>query len=136
MSQENVEVIRRLYDAVARRDTVAVLALYDPEVEWHSSGSPQGELTGGTIYRGHEGLRSAFREYYEPWESIEEPYEELIDGGDRVVSVVTSRARGRASGVEVEREHFGLWTIREGKIVRVEWFSKREEALEAAGLPE
>jgi ketosteroid isomerase-like protein len=63
--------------------------------------------------------------------------EELIDAGDKVISIVTGRARGRASGVEVEnRHHGGVWTIRGGKIVQVVWFPTREEAVEAAGLSE
>lgn len=136
MSQANVEIVRQLYEAVSRRDTATVLAFYDPDVEWHTSQSPLGELTGGAVYRGHEGIRRAFREYYEAWENIEENYEELIDAGDRVVSVVTSRARGRTSGVGVERRHHGVWMIRDGKVVRVAWFSTREEALEVVGLSE
>jgi ketosteroid isomerase-like protein len=136
MSRENVEVVRRVYDAVARRDAASVLALYDPEVEWDDSSTPPGELRGGRVFRGREGVRTAFREYYEAWESIEDQCEELIDAGDQVISVVTSRARGRTSGVEVERKHYGVWTIRDGRIARVVWFAKRDEALEAAGLRE
>jgi len=136
MSQENVEVVRGLYGAVGRRDSEGVLAFYAPDVEWHVYQSPLGELTGEAVYRGHEGVRKAFREYYDAWESIQEQYEELLDAGECVVSVVTSRARGRASGAEVERRHYGLWTVRDGKIVRVVWFSTRAEALKAAGLRE
>jgi ketosteroid isomerase-like protein len=138
MSDENVEIVRRVYDAVARRDPDAVLDLYDPEVEWDSSRSPFSRLVGGSrVYRGHEGLRAWFREYYEAWESIEEECKELIDAGDQVISVVSTRARGRASGVEVERAGYAaVWTIREGKIVRVVWFETRAEALEAAGVTE
>jgi ketosteroid isomerase-like protein len=63
-------------------------------------------------------------------------FEELIDAGDRVVSVGTTRGRGRASGADVVWKHAGVWTIRDGKIVRVVWFNAREEALEAVGLRE
>ena len=76
------------------------------------------------------------RDRYEAWESIEDECEELIDGGDHVVSVVNSRGRGRASGVEVELTHAAVWTIGQGKVVRVAWFGTREQALEAAGLSE
>jgi ketosteroid isomerase-like protein len=67
---------------------------------------------------------------------IEYGYEELIDAGEQVISVVTRHARGRASGVEVERPFALLWTLREGKVIRVVWFLDRAEALEAAGLSE
>jgi ketosteroid isomerase-like protein len=136
MSQENVEVVRRMYDAVARRDAATVLTFYDPDVEWDITRRPIGGLVGGGVYHGHEGLRSFFRKWYEAWESIEENLEELIDAGEHVITVVTSRGRGRASRVEVETRGAAVWTIREGKIVRVVWFPTSEDALEAAGLRE
>jgi ketosteroid isomerase-like protein len=135
MSEENVEIVRRVYDAAARGDTAIVLALYDPDVEFDASRGRWADLGGRGVYRGHEGLRTAFREYYEAWETLEDDCEELIDAGEHVISVVTSRGRGRASGAEVETTQYGVWTIREGKIVRVAFFSSRAEALEAAGVP-
>jgi ketosteroid isomerase-like protein len=61
--------------------------------------------------------------------------EELIEAGEHgVVSVMVQRGRGRASGAEVEDRLGTVWTIREGKIVRVVWFPTPEEALEAVGL--
>jgi ketosteroid isomerase-like protein len=136
MSRDNVETVRRLYDAVARRDAEGVLAFYDPVVVWESSETSVGKLMGPDVYRGHDGLRRMFREYYDAWENVEDTCEELIDAGEHVVSVVASRGRGRTSGVEVEWHPFGVWTIREGKVVRVAWFSSREEALESVGLRE
>lgn len=140
MSQENVEIVRRVYDAAARRDAATVLALYDPEVELDTSldNSPlQLVGLGGGVYRGHEGLRSFFREWHEAWERIEYDFEELIDApGERVISVVTRRGRGRASGAEVEQPLALVWTIRNEKVVRVVWFPSREEALESVGLRE
>lgn len=140
MSQENVEIVRRVYDAAARRDAATVLALYDPEVELDTSldNSPlQLVGLGGGVYRGHEGLRSFFREWHEAWERIEYDFEELIDApGERVISVVTRRGRGRASGAEVEQPLALVWTIRNEKVVRVVWFPSRKEALESVGLRE
>jgi uncharacterized protein len=134
MSREDVQVVRRVYDAVARRDAEAVLALYDPDVEWDMSRGAWGDLEGGGLHHGHEGLRSWFRTQYEVWQKWEDNPDELLDAGKHVVSVVSSRSRGRSSGVEVESHHAAVWTIREGKVVRVAWFPTREEALEAAGL--
>ena len=138
MSQENVEIVRRLFDAVAGRDAATVLALYDRDLEWDGSRSRWSELLqAGVSFRGHEGLRRFSRAYYEMWESFHDEIQELIDAGDHVVSVVTTRGRGRASGIDVEwRGNAGVWTIREGKIVKVAWFSTRSEALKAVGLEE
>jgi uncharacterized protein len=137
MSQENVEIVRRVYEAVARHDSASVLALYDPDIEWDFSQSPLGGLFRRRVYRGHEGLRAFIPERYEDaWGSIEDIYEELIDAGDQVVSVVTSRGRGRVSDAPVEMTHAGLWTIQHGKITRVTWLASRAVALEAARVEE
>jgi ketosteroid isomerase-like protein len=136
MSAENVDIVRRVYEAVARRDTTSVLDLYDAEVVWDASrGTPLGELTGESVYHGHEGLRDWFRQWYEAWETLEDTCHELIDAGDQVVSVSTVRARGRSSGLDVEfPNRVGVWKIADGKIVSVVWVPSREEALKAAGL--
>jgi uncharacterized protein len=139
MSEENVEIVRKLFEAVAQRDTATVLDLYDPEVEWDGSRHRWSEVLGaGKVWHGHEGLREWSSRYYEAWENLEDTIEELIDaGGDQVISIVTTRARGRGSGVDVEwKDNVGVWTLRKGKIVRVVWLPTREEALEAAGLTE
>jgi ketosteroid isomerase-like protein len=138
MSRENVHVVRRLYEAVARRDAAAVLTFYDPEVEWDHTHGPARELMGGpTVYHGHEGIRSWFREWYEAWGDGEAEVLELIDVGEHVISILNYRGRGRASGIPVEIARMaGVWTIREGKVVRAEWFGSREEALDAARRPE
>jgi ketosteroid isomerase-like protein len=134
VSEENVELVRAVYDAVGRRDAAAVLSLYDQDVEWDGSRSALTSLEGRRVYRGHDGLREWFRDHYAAWEHIDHHCDELIDAGDEVVSVVTSRGRGRASGIEVEIAHGAVWTIRGGKVIRVVWFETPEEALESVGL--
>jgi uncharacterized protein len=134
MSQENVEIVRRAFEASARRDADAVLALYDPEVEWDASRTQSG--LEDAVHRGHDGLRRFFRQWREAWDSDEYEYEELIDADMAVVSVATQRGRGRASGLRIARPLVGVWTIENGLIVRVVWFLERSEALEAVGLSE
>jgi ketosteroid isomerase-like protein len=134
MSQENVEIVRRVYEAVAQGDADTVLASYEPQVVWEFSRSPFRDLLRRETYQGHSGLRSFMRERSEEaWKDIEDQLEELIDAGEQVVSVVTTRGRGLASGAEVALTHAGVWTIREGLIVRVAWMHTREEALAALG---
>jgi ketosteroid isomerase-like protein len=137
MSRENVEVVRRLFEAAGRRDTAAVLSLYDPAVEWDASRGPTRNLMGAGVHRGHEGLRRFFREWNEAWKTIEYDYRELIDAGERVISVGPFRGRGRTSGVETAwADAAAIWTVHDGKVVRVVWFTSREEALEALGRRE
>ncbi len=135
MSQENVELVRQIWEAADRRDTATVLSLYDPEVELDLTGFPE-EAREGASYSGHEGLQRLFEEWRETWNSAESNLVELIEAGERVVGVYTYRGRGRASGVPIERTFAAVWTIRDAKAVRVEWFVGRGQALAAAGLSE
>jgi hypothetical protein len=122
MSREDVEIVRRLYDAVARGDTATVLALYDPDVEWDFTRHAYGSMIGGRVYRGHEGLRAFFGDLLDVWESVGWDLEDLIDAGEHVILVANQRARGRTSGADVKGTAVGVWTIRQGKVVRVVWF--------------
>jgi ketosteroid isomerase-like protein len=134
MSKKNVEIVRRVYDAVARGDSASILALYDPGIELRAAPGTLGDRIAGGVYRGHDGLRAFDRELREAFENIETYCEELIDAGEQVVSASRYRARGRGSGVEVDGPvQFGVWTIRDGKVLRVVWFGSREEALEPPG---
>ena len=133
MSTENVEIVRRVYEAASRHDAKAIYGLYDADVELDAS---RLEAVFSGFYRGHEGLRAFFREWNDAWEDVDYSYDELLDAGDHVVAFVTRHGRGRASGIEVERPFALVWTVRNNKIVRVVWFLSRAEALEAAGLPE
>jgi ketosteroid isomerase-like protein len=135
VSQQDVEIVRQVYDAVARRDAAKVLELYDPDVEVDGSRLPESVLTGlHQPLRGHEGLRLVAREWNQAWANAEDHCEELIDAGEHVVSVVTRRGRGLASGVDVEARRGGVWTIRDGKVIRTVWFPSVEEALASVGL--
>lgn len=133
MSLENLEIVRQLFDAISRRDAEAVLSLYDPDVQWDASRAGPGAFFVGT-YHGHDGLRRYFREWNEAWENVDYDVEELIDTSEQVISVVTARGRGRASGAAVSYTQYAVWTFRDGKIARAAWFHTREEALEAAGV--
>jgi hypothetical protein len=136
MSEENVEVVRRLYAAVARRDSETVLSIYHPEVEWDHTHNPG--LMGTSVWHGHEGIRQWSRDWYEAWEQVDASLEEVIDAGEEdVVAVLSYSGRGRTSGIEVSVVRMGgVLTIKEGKVVRAAWFPTRREALEAAGLLE
>jgi ketosteroid isomerase-like protein len=137
MSQENAEIVRQVFDAVARRDTDAVPALYDPDVELDTSQTELAALFGHSVYRGYEGLRSFNREWHEAFEDVEAECEELIEAGEHVVAVTRYRVRGRASGIEVSGlARGGIWAIRAGKVTRVRFFNTRDDALEAVGLSE
>jgi ketosteroid isomerase-like protein len=134
MSAENVEVIRRMYAWFAAGEGERAFEVYDPEVEWDATRAPWLlELGFKPINRGHQAVRDALRAWLEAWETIEYEPDELIDAGDKVLAFVRITARGRASGAEVSYEHPQLWTLRGGKVVRMEVLADRDEALRTIG---
>ena len=131
MSQENVEIVRRAYEAFDS-DLEALLGLLDPAIEWVS---PSDAIEPG-LRRGHRGVRDAFAATAMAWERPTHTAEGLVDGGDEVLVTVTFRGHGRGSGMEAERTEFHVWTVRSGAVVRFQWFYRRRDALKAAGLGE
>ena len=127
MSQENVELVRRLLDMFARRDHEAVFAFYAPDIEWDATnigGMGLDDLRG--VYRGHDGVRIYWRRWLQAWKALE--FEALIRN---------QRQWGRSSGIATEMPPYGLvFTIRDGKVIRWRSFSSYESALEAARLTE
>jgi ketosteroid isomerase-like protein len=132
MSQENVEIVRRIYDAGNRGDWDAGFRDTAPDLEVTFKAGPNA----GT-HRGREALESVFRDMlsgFDFW--IMEPVE-FRESGDQVVVVVDHRLRpkGGTSGEFVFRNGH-VWTIREGAVLSMVGFETSEEALEAAGLSE
>jgi ketosteroid isomerase-like protein len=137
MSRENVELVRRVYDAVAARDSETVLSLYHPDLVWdHTHNAEVAGLVGEPIYHGHDGLREWSRQFYEAWEDVTADLEDVMDvGDDRVVAVLNYRGRGRVSGLQVQLTRLtGVFTIRGGQVVRADWYRDEAEGLRAAGI--
>jgi ketosteroid isomerase-like protein len=135
MSRENVELVRRVCEANDRGDLTAVFAAYDPEIEWHVLGLASAELGFDPVYVGHDGVRTFWRLWLSAWETTSFEYDEFIDAGEHVVVVQTQRNRGRTSGIELEWNSYAqVWTMQDAKVVRVEFFPTRGEALEAVRL--
>jgi ketosteroid isomerase-like protein len=137
MSQENVEIVRAVIEAHDRGDFDAVFAAYDPGIEWsiEATMAPVGDFE--PVYHGHDGVRAFWRQWFAAWETVSFEYEEFIDAGERVISILSQRMRGRRSGVELEWNSYAqVWSVRDEKIVRVDFFPNRTDALEAAGLTE
>jgi ketosteroid isomerase-like protein len=83
-----------------------------------------------------DGVTDWLSDFAEAWDSYEMEVERLIDVGDRVVSLFRIRAVGDGSGVSVERGDGMVWTFRDGKLARLDYFNHQADALEAAGLRE
>ena len=136
MSEENVEVVRRIYEAAAQRDDVTPFEFYSEDIVWDLSKARRAGLLLKPVWEGHEEVRQFWRDALSAWGEIDFKVEELTDAGDRVLAVLREREVGRASGVPVETTHLAVWTLAHGKVVRMQVFDDRQQALEAAGLSE
>jgi ketosteroid isomerase-like protein len=131
MSQENVEVVRGLYEAWNRSGGIPPLESVDPGIEV--------EFVGGIMdgaYRGHAGLSEALESFWGAFAAPHIDVEDCFPAGDDVVVTVHYYGRGKASGVEVDLRGWHVWTVRDGKAVRWLVVGTRDEALEAVGLRE
>jgi ketosteroid isomerase-like protein len=132
MSQENVEIVRGCCEATARGDWDAAMTAIHPEIEYDLSFFPEGR-----IYHGHAGIREAFRIWLGAWQDYRQEWDEILDAGEETVVVIGRElGRGKSSGVEVKRDVFAVWTLSEGKGIRIQFHPEREAALKAAGLRE
>jgi ketosteroid isomerase-like protein len=133
MSQENVEIVRRSFEAFAREGPEAVVDFWDPDIElW----MPSGLIQGGGTYRGQAEVLDWMRDWAEAWEEIDYTAEDFTGAGDTVVVSVLYDGRGKGSGVRVEGRFWYVMKLRNGKLLRWELYPERSQALDAAGLRE
>jgi uncharacterized protein len=132
MSHENVEIVRRGWEAWEGGDLSAAIAGFSPDLVTYIA--PPLPVAG--TYHGPEGFLQVTLDWAEGFDEVVMTAEEFIDAEDDVVVHARHRARGAESGVPVETDPWYVFTIRAGKIVRAAVFNDRSEALEAAGLRE
>ena len=91
---------------------------------------------GQQVYEGSDGARTFLSEWADAWEDWELEADSFHDAGDRVVVLMSQRARSKSTGMPVEMSFAQVWTLRDGKRTRMEMYSDPAEALAAAGLSE
>jgi ketosteroid isomerase-like protein len=139
MPAESVEVISRLIDASFafvttastaaptawnQRDLQAALEEMHPQCQVRPAEATQ-------TLRGHDGVATAFRDWFDAFDEFTLEPEDFIVKGDRVIVPVKQRARGRGSGLEVEERFYQLFILRDGKVFRFEEYSQEAEARKA-----
>jgi ketosteroid isomerase-like protein len=145
MSQEDVEIVRRLLgpfeqddliplfrdDAISASITAASAPFLTPDFECVFVR----EDVGRAAYSGPDGLRAGFLDWLSPWESYHGVVEDVIDARDgRVLVLTRDHARPKGANAEVYFVGAPVWTVRDGKVARIEFYWNRAEALAAAGL--
>jgi ketosteroid isomerase-like protein len=117
VSLTNVEIVDRFLSA----DVDEALSYAAPDIVWN----PIEELPA----QGHEAVRTSLARWKAEWDDYEVEPEEFADIGDRVVVTVRLRGRGRSSGVQIDARFYDVYTLRDGKIVRMDQFTDRAEAI-------
>jgi len=130
MSQEKVELLRQSLDAFNRRDKAPWVALCDPQVEW----MPPADWPETATIRGPEATWEFMLALNEPWQEGSYELIELIDATEDMIAARVGRhVRGQSSGIAAEFEFWAVVSFRDGKVLRIEWFADRADALEAMG---
>lgn len=131
MSQENVEVVRRAYDALGREDWVALRELIANECEVHDFDIPDA----ANVYRGPDGVLNWLEHWSQAWEtwSIRDLTLRQV-GDDGVLALFRMVTKGRDSGIEMNRDDAVVYKVHDGKLWQVDYYNDQEQALGAAGL--
>ncbi|HLM27700.1 MAG TPA: nuclear transport factor 2 family protein [Thermoleophilaceae bacterium] len=127
--------IRLGLEAYNRRDLAAVVMGFHPDLEYY----PYREFVEAGLakpcYRGPAGYREYIESTYDVWGAeVRLHPTELIDLGDRLVVLAEMPMRAQSSGVALDESYGSVWTLKDGRVVRVQDFLRHDEALEAAGL--
>jgi ketosteroid isomerase-like protein len=134
MAHENVEIVRRSWQAFVDGGLDALIEYFDPEINWRAiEGAPDdvGEM------HGKDAVRHYLQDWLDTFEGITSIPTELIDAGDDlVVAALHVTGRARLSGIETELCYAVAYTVRDGRIVRGREYADRDEALKAVGLAE
>jgi ketosteroid isomerase-like protein len=138
MSQENVELVHRTMEEFNRNGAAAPISrgFISPEVVFDAR---RAGIPGIGVARGADEVRRVFEEDWFsafPFEEWEIQIEDPVDHGDQVIFKSRQQGRGASSGAAAALELWNVFTIRDGEVVRMEVYTRREDALEAAGLSE
>ena len=132
MPKEHVEAVRGIYEEWKRGNFRAGVDLYDPLALF----IPFADFPADEYYIGKDGIRDFMLAFLAAWTSLTMAAEDFVEAGDSVVVTTRWHGVGKESGIPTERRVFDVWTFRGKTVVRVEFYSDRTEALEAAGLSE
>lgn len=132
VSEQNVELHRRILEAFNRRDVEAMIACLDPSLEYH----PVLSGIGAAVYHGHDGLRSWFRQLDEAWAELRCDPEAYFDLGEQTLLFYVLHGRGRHSGAEVALPGAQVCSWRDGLGVYAKQYAQREDALRDLGVSE
>jgi ketosteroid isomerase-like protein len=124
MSRQNVEIVRRIYEAWEHGTSAREFIAEDVEYV-----NPPYAVEPG-VRKG----RSSFARITDAYDDVKVRPTRFVEAGDDVVVLATITGTSRGAGVPIDRNHGYVWTIRAGSAVRFRWFNSHAEALDAVGL--
>jgi ketosteroid isomerase-like protein len=130
MSEENVEVVVRMVHAWASGDRDSARAAWDPHAVMIRP------VIDSQVLHGLPAIEAAQEAWRRSWQDYRLEIEGTIDGGETVVVTIRQHGVGKETGALVELLTHGVFNLRSAKIIRVEFFDSKQDALEAAGLQE
>jgi ketosteroid isomerase-like protein len=134
MSQENVEVVRRMLQAFADGGLDAMAEFWDPDIDWRAA---EGAVDDVGEMHGPVALRRYVQDWIDTFDDFSVVVEQLRDVGDnRVLGVQRLTGRAKLSGTETDLRYALVSTISDGKVVRAREYMSLDQALEAVGLSE
>ncbi len=130
MSRDDIDVIRSAVEAFNARDLDAMLAVADPDVEWHSTFA----VIGGAVYHGHDGIRKWHRDMDDAWaHDIHFEIESYFDLEEDQLVFGVLQARGGQSGAQVALPIAQVCRTRSGLVAYCKTYTDRDEALRDLG---
>jgi ketosteroid isomerase-like protein len=132
MSQENVEIVREAMEAYMGNDEATVRKIVAPDVVI----STRPDQPDVRDHHGYDGMLRASAEWLEAWDDHTMEAARVWDAGEFVILATRESGRGKISGVPLETESIFVYTLSQGRIVRIQIFGSEREALEAVGLAE
>lgn len=130
---------RKTHEAMNRKDWHVVLMNWEPDMRLRFVSDPAGALPAPDLageYQGHDAIRAALERFNDAWVDWQLDTGEIIDLGDRHVCLCRYHARGKASGIKVDHPVAHVITVRERRVVAMDFYWNQQQALEAAGLSE
>jgi ketosteroid isomerase-like protein len=138
MSQENVEIVRRIFEAfpqtqdALRRGDFPIGPPISQDIEWDASEIRLPDIGDGVL-RGHEGVRRFWMAWLTAWDKVTVEYE-LHDAGDKVVAVIDQSNQG--SEIAIPLQTAQVWTFSDGEVIHWKLYMDHDAALKAVGLSE
>jgi ketosteroid isomerase-like protein len=135
MSREDIELLRRWFEALNARDIEGLTALCDPSGVFISSLSAVEGA--GAVYHGHDGLRRYFEDLADAWgDELRIETEAYFELGEHTLAFNIGHARGSHSGAQVTMPYVAVTRWRDGLMVYIKAYADKEEALRDLGVSE